>query len=210
MSRSLLFIVFISSLLLLAACAEKSQKNADMTAFRADAQLNAEQQQALITTVVRYAGRLPARATLQTRYESRFDADYAETAAEFRLELFHQSEDGRMYLVISRDARSLHSRRVATGIELIPGTTAGERPEFYFEHFRTWAMAPDELDRKAGELFLLMKAGADLTPFWPEHSGDEEYIEFPNTEVYFDADTRSWVRHTEHPLQTLQNLRNQL
>lgn len=206
MFRVLPFLLISLFAFLALSCSEKPE---DAGAYRASLQLDEAGAQALMTSVIRYAGRLPAGATIQTRYEARFDADYAETAAEHRIDYFYRSPDDRIFMVISRDARSLHSRRLATGIELIPGDSLSARPLAYAEHFRTWAMAPDELDRKAGELFLLMKAGADLSPFYPENSRDEEYIEFPNAEVRFDTHTRSWVRDEPHPLDTLRELRNQ-
>jgi hypothetical protein len=46
---------------------------------------------------------------------------------------------------------------------------------------------------KGQMLFVKMIQGKDLSPYYPQNSGKEEYIEFPDEMVKFDTDKRRWL-----------------
>ncbi|MCH8557228.1 MAG: hypothetical protein LAT84_05380 [Balneolia bacterium] len=199
--------LLLITLVFFAACSS-AQKDTPSLDIQAESQLSPDERYQLIDQIIRYAGRMPSEATVLTRHESRFDDAYAQIASRHRLDFYHRTEEGREFLLISRDARSLHQRRVATGIEMQRDTTG--RITHYNEHFRTWAMDPQELETKSDKLFRVMASGSDLSPWYPENSGTEEYIEFPNEWSRFDQDQRVWIRTDDHPLLEFYGLKEQL
>ncbi|MCH8568298.1 MAG: hypothetical protein LAT67_08545 [Balneolales bacterium] len=205
LSPILLFILMALSALIAFGCDNKEENPEALRPL----ELTLEEQAAVIESIIRYAGRMPAAATINTRYAPEFDEEYRLRAAEHTLDfIFADTVKGKTYLLISRDARSLHARRIATGIEV--SYNEYNEIESYKEHFRTWAMAAPELDEKGFKLFKLMKNGADLSPYYPENSGSEEYIEFPNSSVIFNTKSRSWERIDAHPLLPYYELRDRL
>lgn len=151
-----------------------------------------DDQHQMILSVSRYIGRLPRHGTHQNKFESRFDEHYVQIASDHRLELLHNdSESGFTYFLASRIAPSLHVRRVAIGGRY--QFNDQDSLVHYEEIFRTWKMDETELTVKSGFLFQKMLDGEDLTPWYPENSGEEEYIEFPNSLVTYDIQLRRWT-----------------
>jgi hypothetical protein len=145
----------------------------------------------LLRRIIRYVGKLPPRATHETKFASRFDEYYTELAERHRIDLYYQDEASQQgYLLVSRIAPSLYVKRVATGIRL---QLTGDSLAYYEEVFRTWKMPEEELAEKGGMLFTKMVKGEDLSPYYPQNSGQEEFIEFPDENTYYDAGKRVWV-----------------
>lgn len=154
--------------------------------------MNDAEQHDFLASISRYIGRLPRHGTHDNKFESRFDDHYLAIAKEHRLDLIHvDSETGFTYFLASRLAPSLYERRVAIGGRL----KFNDRDSLihYEEIFRTWKMEEAQLAEKSTFLFKKMVDGADLTPWTPEHSGDEEYIEFPNSLIQYDPQLRQWT-----------------
>jgi hypothetical protein len=152
--------------------------------------------------IIRYAGKLAGRANHQTKFEERFDAHYIELAGNHQLPFYHVKEEtGEVYFLLTRIAPSIHYRKVAMGGKLTRNDS-GEIT-YYEEAFRTWKMEENELLEKSQVLFADYVDGKDLSKYYPENSKGEEYVEFPNEEVYFDSEQRIWVSLRENPMQYL-------
>jgi len=160
--------------------------------------LDAVQQKEVLASVIRYAAKLPGKGNLDNRMDSQWDTYYAEQAEMHRLDLYSRNDNtGDIYLMISRIAPSLKIKRVAIGIHL---RMEGDSLTYYNEVFRTWKMEEDVLAQKGAMLFDLMVKGKDLSPYYPQNSGKEEYIEFPDEHTRFDAKKRVWVSDRDNPL----------
>jgi hypothetical protein len=142
-------------------------------------------------------GKLAPNATHETKFEQEFDDHYAKLAAEHRLEwCFENNKSGDLYFLASRPAISRLVKRVGIGVKM--RRESDGRIVHYEEVFRTWKMLEPELAEKGRFLFDLMVKGKDLSPYYPENSGDVEYIEFPNADTYFDVEKRIWVSTREN------------
>lgn len=153
-----------------------------------------------LNSIIRYIGKLPPKgATHDNKFAPAFDEYYDQLATQHHIDLYHQdAKTGDIYLLVSRIAPSLQVKRVATGIHL---RMAGDSITYYNEVFRTWKMPEAELANKGSMLFAKMVKGEDLTPYYPQNSGNEEYIEFPDPKVHFDTQKRRWVMEGEDPLE---------
>jgi hypothetical protein len=152
----------------------------------------------LLAKIIRYVGHLPKNADDTTKFDTIYDAEYTLQAAKHRIELYHKDNNtGDVYLLVSRIAPSLKLKRVAIGIHL---RMEGDSIAYYNEVFRTWKMEEEVLAKKGGLLYNLMAKGKDLSPYYPQNSGKEEYIEFPDEHTRFDAEKRTWVSDLENPL----------
>jgi len=49
---------------------------------------------------------------------------------------------------------------------------------------------------KSMMLFDLMIKGEDLSPYYPQNSGKEEFIELSDERTYFDTEERRWKLYT--------------
>ncbi len=185
-----ILLAFFTAVALLTACqpAPKGEKPEDETANQ------------LLSKIIRYIGHLPQYATHDTKFDSTFNEFYAEELKKYRIDLYYQDErTGDIYLLVSRIAPSLRVKRVATGVKM---RLSGDSVAYYHEVFRTWKMEESELAQKGQMLFEKMVRGEDLSPYYPQHSGKEEYIEFPDEHTHFDAEKRRWVTDLEvHPEQ---------
>jgi len=152
--------------------------------------------------IIRYLNGPIRGADYKTMFQTEYDEPYREILAFHELDRLKElPESATSWLLVTRHARSLYERRVAIGIR-IDRDNDGELIR-YEELFRTWKMAPDELQIKSRLLFDEMVQGADLSRFYTANSGGEEYIEFPTDRVWFDLDGRRWVRDPEDPLSIL-------
>lgn len=149
-------------------------------------------EQEILNRIIRYLGQLPPKgATHENKFDARFDEHYQALVPQHRIDLYHRdSVTGDIYLLVSRIAPSMYVKRVGTGIHF---SMPADSITHYNEVFRTWKMPEDELAKKGGMLFSKMVRGEDLRPFYPQNSGKEEYIEFPDANVRFDTLRRIWV-----------------
>ncbi len=158
-------------------------------------------EQLWLNRVIRYAGYMPKLANDITKFDTVYDSFYAEQVAKHRIDLLHENpKTGDVFLLVSRIAPSLKVKRVGIGIH---ARMEGDSMTYYKEVFRTWKMTEDVLAEKGGKLFALMVRGKDLSPYYPENSGEEEYIEFPDANTYYDVEKRKWVSKLENPVEDL-------
>lgn len=173
--------------------------------YKADRNLTESEKQEFVYEIIRYAGKLVAKASHETKFEQVFDMDYWSLAREHSLEYYyHDASTGEIYFSMNRIAPSIHIRKV--GIGGIIKKDENNNIIYYEEIYRTWKMPEDELEKKNEVLFSLMVSSGDLSPYFPENSGEEEYIEFPNQHTYFDTENRLWVSTLEDPVGDLKRL----
>lgn len=109
-----------------------------------------------------------------------------------RLDLIHtDTSTSHTYFLVTKPAKSLFEKRIAIAGRFHLDET--DSLTHFEEIFRTWKMTEDQLTPKAAFLFRKMIEGVDLNPWTPEHSGDEEYIEFPNSTIIYDPQLRQWT-----------------
>ncbi|MCH8553755.1 MAG: hypothetical protein LAT76_01265, partial [Schleiferiaceae bacterium] len=154
--------------------------------------------------VIRYMGKLPGKASHFTKMDAKFDEEYKKIAAAHQLEFYYEKE-GKVYFMFSRIAPSIKVKRVGLGGYLERDAT-GEIT-VYKEVFRTWKMEEPVLAEKGLKLFSLMVNNKDLTPFYPENSGREEFIEFPDAYTHFDVEKRMWISSREDVLEPFYHLK---
>ncbi len=143
--------------------------------------LSAREKAAVMTSIIRYAGRPPESLSEKEHYE--------ELLRKARFEkYFVQGED--YYFLISQPAPSLVEKRHATGGRF-KLNDKGELTE-YEEIFRTWKMIPDTLKRRSSFLFDKMVKQESLVPYYTKNSDGVEYIEFPDDRVVYDKNKRKW------------------
>jgi hypothetical protein len=190
------------SFLLVAACSSK-------TSYTASSTLTEKERYRTIYEISRYLADLPAGAKVSTRSEARFDNAYMEATSAHTLDLyFADKKSGRVFFLISRQAPSLEFKKVGIGGYFVKGPDGSIAD--YEEKFRTWKMKPEVLETKGLFLFQKMITGEDLSAFYPENSGAEEYIEFPDSETHFDKGNRIWVTTRALPLQQLYQVKDSL
>ena len=150
--------------------------------------LSAKQQDAIMTTIIRYAGRAPEGATISEIFSPSFDKHYSEQQSLHQMDAFYIKGD-TCYFLISRRAPSLKEKRVANGGKFV----LGDKGEllYYKEVFRTFKMEPDDLSAKSLFLFKRMVKKEDLEIF-ERIKSQEEYIEFPDQSNYYDDQERTW------------------
>jgi len=125
----------------------------------------------------------------QEKFDKQYDEYYLDKMSRAKLEFYYPA-DGETYFLVSQQAPSLYGKRHATGGKF-KLNDKGELVE-YEEIFRTWKMMPDTLLRRGGMLFERMVKGESLEPYWTKNSHGEEYVEFPEPNVYYDKVERKW------------------
>ncbi|MBP6184095.1 MAG: hypothetical protein KA479_04090 [Saprospiraceae bacterium] len=154
-------------------------------------------EQTILQAIIRYVGKMPDKASVDTRFNPEWDDHYKKALAIHSIDRMYEAEGtGDMYLIVSRIAPSLKEKKVAVGLHL---RMVADSITFYHEVFRTWKMPKEILVPKQEMLFAKMIKGEDLSPWYPETTGDE-YIEFPNKDAYFDTINRHWVSRLEDPI----------
>jgi len=176
---SVLFLVTVFSIPF--SCGEKD--------FTPGNQLDNQEQQAFMWSLIRYLGRSPEGVAPESRFQPRYDTFYRDQVSLHRLEAYWEEGD-RHYFLISRRAPSLYEKRVATGGYVSFGE--GGAMSDYEEVFRTWKMEPDTLTRRGLLLFGKMVEGEDLSIYETRNIGNTDWIEFPDERTWYDNPSRSW------------------
>ena len=150
----------------------------------------------LLSLVIRYVAPLPPNTSDSLKWNAVYDSYYKAQMDAHRVDWYYQNPDtGQEYLLVSRIAPSLQVKRVATGIVL---KMENNTLVSYRELFRTWKMPEPELAKKGKLLFHIMASGGDLSPYYRENSGDEEYIEFPDPNTSYNEKERRWESRLEY------------
>ena len=164
-------------------------QSCDKASHHTDKCFSNAQRDSIIRQCVYYSVKLPPGATQETKFDSEFNWYYDLAAKEYDLRSCLPAQDSSFYFLMTRKARSIWPAREALGGKI---TVNGQlQIQEYEEVFRTWKMAEDSLNTRAFELFDLMVAGKDLTPYRSKYKGDR-YIEFPDDRFYFDKQEKRW------------------
>ncbi|UJP65686.1 hypothetical protein [Mongoliitalea daihaiensis] len=174
--------VSIILILVLAGCQSKDP-------YSPSTHLSNQEQQQLLLSTVRYFGHLPKKGTHENKFDDVFDEYYSKLVADYTLEAYSPQELYEYYMV-SRIAPSIKQKKVALAIRV--RRDADGTIDYYEELFRTWKFEIPEMLEKSMMLFDLLIKGEDLSPYYPQNSGEEEYIEFPDDRTYFDIEQRQW------------------
>ncbi len=170
--------------------------------YRANLILDETEQNAFIMSIIRYMGHLAPKATHESKFMDEYDDYYQTLSLEHDLVFYHFNEDeDYIYFLATRKAPSLYGKQVATAGK-VRFNDEGE-VEHYMEEFRTWKMVPEELSKKSAYLFDRYINGQDLSPYYPENSGSDEFIEFPNQTTWFDDVEKRWMSSLFNPSEQL-------
>jgi hypothetical protein len=182
--KNTIFLFAIAALVWLGSC--QSSPNP----YEASAQFDAETQFDLKYRIIRYIEHLPKKANDSTKFDEKYDEFYQKKATDLTFDLYHyDAATGRHYFSMSRIAPSLHEKKVATAGWWVEDEI-GELID-YVESYRTWKMTVDELTKKNQLLFDKLVKGEDLSPYY-NHNSTDEWIEFPDHNVVYNAEKRKW------------------
>lgn len=149
--------------------------------------------------LIRDIAKLPTEVSQQGKFHSMFDEYYENEVSRYDLEMYYKNEEGKIFFLFTRIAPSVKLKKVALGGYVVFGRD-GKISELE-EVFRTWKHEPEVLAPMSYMLFEKMVKGEDLSPYYPQNSGDEEIIEFPDAETHYDKQQRMWISTRENPLQ---------
>ncbi len=175
--------IFYILIFFLSACS-------DSDPYHADKHLSEMQKNQILLTTVRYMGHLPKKGNHETKFDQAFDKHYSNLAKDYTLEAYFKNDDFE-YFLASRIAPSLKEKKIAVGVKMQRNTDGNLT--YYEEVFRTWKFDVPEMQEKGLMLFEKMVNKKDLTPYYPQNSDKEEFIEFPDQRVYFDLDEKRWL-----------------
>jgi hypothetical protein len=175
-------LIFLAVLLGISACNPKDN-------YAPDKYLSEIQQKQILYSTIRYLGHLPNKGTHENKFDAQFDEYYSKLVLDFNLEAYY-NKNGDEYFLVSRIAPSLKVKKVAVGVKMNRDEDGNLLN--YEEVFRTWKFEIPEMQEKGLMLFDKMVRGEDLKPYYPQNSGAEEFIEFPDEKVYYDVNERRW------------------
>lgn len=158
--------------------------------YQPNGHLSPQEQDKIVTLIIRYVGKQPDKANDSTKFLSQYDEHYLDQAAKHKLTLYYRSDDEQHFFLMTRKAPSIHEKYVATGgkFRLNEADSLIE----YEEVFRTWKMVSDTLTKRSLILFDKMVKGESLDEFLTKNSKGIEYIEFPDDHVVYDKVNRKW------------------
>jgi hypothetical protein len=166
--------------------------------YAASAYLSPSEQRSFLYGISRYLAPLPENANHDNKFDPVYDAYYLRAADRHRLWYYYRGADDMAYFMVTRVAPSIREKYIATGGKLKRSSNGAIH--WYEELFRTWKMPIEELLATTEPVFRDMVAGRDLSPYYPENSGDRYIIEFPNRDVYYDPASRRWISKREAEL----------
>lgn len=153
-------------------------------------EITADEITVLTNSLIRHIAKMPDKASHESKFQSRYDDYYKNETARYELVFYGQNpKTGAEFFTYLRPAPSIHEKYVAVGGEIV---RKNDEITQLTEHYRTWKMTREELMPKANLLFGKMLQGEDLTPYYPQNSGDEEYIQFPNESNYYSTEEKRW------------------
>jgi len=171
---------------LMAVIAVSCSSKAD---YNPNSHLTPKEKEAVLMSIIRYAGKPPENATEQTKFDAQYDDYYKEKIQNTGFTGYAVKGDD-YYFMITQVAPSFVEKRHATGGRFRLNDK-GEITE-YEEIFRTWKMVPDTLKRRSMILFDKMVKGESLERYETRNSNGVEYVEFPDQRVKYSVADRKW------------------
>ena len=197
MFRGKLVATLFSFLALLFLQCENNYQSSSKTQVNQVEDMDESFKEGFTRKIIRYVGRKPEDASHENKFHPYFDAFYENQVNQHELIAYHQKEE-KEYFVFTRIAPSIHLKKVAIG-GYVQFDSNGELKDIELA-FRTWKQEPDTLQKRVDLLFSKLVKGESLTPYYTENIGNTEYIEFPNSEVWFDKEERRWLTSRENVL----------
>lgn len=158
--------------------------------YQPNDQLTPQEQDKIVTSIIRYVGKRPEKANDSTKFSAQYDEHYLDQVSKHTLALYYQSQDGQHFFLMTRKAPSIYEKYVATGGKF--RINDADSLIEYEEVFRTWKMVSDTLNKRSFILFDKMVKGESLNQFLTKNSKGVEYIEFPDDHVFYDKVNRTW------------------
>ncbi len=188
-------------LLLAVACNNKNQVK--LEEFQVNKYLDENAQSEFIQKIIYKAGKWPKSATAKTVKHAHFAEDFEGEARMHTLKYYYPVGD-TIYFAYWKIAPSIKEKYRMTAGKLVMGE---DEPIFYQELFRTWKFEPAIMEQKGAILFAKLLNGEDLTPYYIENSGEEEWIEFPDSETWWDMESEKWKSTRTLVLDTLYQIK---
>jgi hypothetical protein len=151
--------------------------------------LSQTQQKQFIQDIIYNLGKWPESANKNTVRHSHYAEDFLDEAKRHTLKYYYKKQD-TVFFGVWKIAPSLVEKYRLTAGKVVLGT---EGPVYYEEVFRTWKMKPEILEEKGQILFLKWLEGKDLSPYYNHNSGNEEWIEFPDSDVSWNQEAQTWI-----------------
>lgn len=163
--------------------------NKEQPEFQVSNYLSLQEQNEILSKIVRYSEKPAPGADHTTKFNSEFSDYYDLALDENKFLAYYVDNDSTHYFLIARKARSVTPMKegIAGKLKLDDKRNFA----YYEEVFRTWKMPEDSLNHKGIELFRIMKEGGDLSKYGPKYKADR-YIEFPDNRFHFDIKNRRW------------------
>lgn len=202
MNRSFLKLLSFLLIAFLVSCSDSSDKIAPSD------YMTTEEVDTFKRSIIRYVGKLPGKANHVSKFNPEFNEYYDTLAVKHNLKAYYIDRDSAYhYFLMTRIAPSLERKLVAIGGRLKYGNDG--KIQLFEETFRTWKMPEEELDKTGLMLFKKMIQKEELSQYYTENSGSSFIIEFPSSDVTYDADKRMWVSKNEDPMEYLYKMKEQ-
>lgn len=171
-------------LALLSACSDNEM-------YLPEKYLNQDQQKQTLIKILPYCAKFQKKVSWEQRFSPEMDTFYLDEVKHYKMQHYYISDkDGYHYFMLNRVAPSVHKKRVSIAgrYKLDPSGKITE----YEESFWTFKMKEEELSDKGKVLFEKYVAGNDLSEFYPGKKGEEEWIEFPDANCFYDKKEHRW------------------
>lgn len=181
------FTYFILSLTVLLNTSCFTKRSNDYTPEK---YLSSSEQIKVKEQIIQYLAKAPESVTTDSmRLDTVHTEYYAKQIKNHQLIAYYISDKQEHFFLIARIAPSMEEKWVATGGMVRFGTN--QEVLEYEEVFRTWKLPKDLMTERSKYLFDLMVKGENLTPYYAKTAGFN-YIEFPDDNVFFDKQSRTW------------------
>jgi hypothetical protein len=152
--------------------------------------MNEDQQNELLLKIIPYSAKLPKRYGPDDRFKPELDSFYRIEVRKYCMQHYHVSENGYHYFMINRIAPSIHEKKIAIAGRF--RKDAAGKISAYEEAFWTYKMKAQDLKEKGKILFSDYVEGKDIMIYMSDKKRQEEWIEFPDANCYFDKKDQCW------------------
>lgn len=200
MSLKFYSFLILSLMFILSSCDDKPKDLSPSNCIGSD-----KTESDILYPLMRYMAELPGKSNQISKFDSIFDEHYQAQANKHHI-LYCYHEKDTSYMLTYRIAPSISEKYVGIGVKIV--YNEADSILYYEESFRTWKMPLDLLSMKGKMLLEQLINGKDLKKYYPQNSGEEEWIEFPDEHTWFDVDDRRWKSDLEDVLEPYYQLKN--
>ncbi len=154
--------------------------------YSLDQYFSGPERDTLLTNMVTYIYRRPAKATVENRTHPRYRQYYIRSAAEFEYVYHAKNNDGVHYYYLIRPARNLERNFRGVGGRF----TTNENLELvtFEEVFNTTIMDKQSLREKGLLLFEEMVETGNVD----RYLSDQNLVEWPDHRLHYNTERREW------------------